>query len=85
MSFMSWSWLFPALDLAYPLLAPHSLILASGALARLELVEIPSADGQAALVVVHALAEVANVGLAWSGLGLLAEVGLLVLGGKVGG
>ena len=49
------------------------------------MVKVPSTDGQAALVIVHALAEVSNIGLARAGLGLLAEVGLLVLGGEIGG
>jgi hypothetical protein len=40
---------------------PSPLVLTSRLLARLELVQVPSADGQAALVVVHALAEGVDV------------------------
>lgn len=36
-------------------------------MAGLELVEVPTADGQTALVLVHAAAEVGNIGLAGSG------------------
>lgn len=44
------------------------LVLRSCLLAGLELVEVPSADGQAALVLVHALAEVADICCADTGL-----------------
>ena len=62
---------------------PTSLVLTSGSLARLELVQVPSADGQAALVLVHALAEVVDVGAACAG--RLHLCGALVLLGEVGG
>jgi hypothetical protein len=38
-----------------------ALILASRGLASLELIQVPSTDGQATLVLVHALAEVVDV------------------------
>ena len=66
------------------------LVLASRGLACLELVKVPSAYGQAALVVVHALAELIDVVCACTGglhlcgvLVLLCEVG--VLGSGLGG
>lgn len=68
--------------LHYP---PSTLVLSRGRLARLELVQVPSADGQAALVLVHALAEVIDVSRTRArrllhlcrGLVLLGEVGVL--------
>lgn len=48
------------------------LVLAGSGLARLELVKVPAADGQVALVLVHAAPEVADV--------LCAHAGSLVLG-----
>lgn len=69
------------------------LVLASRLLAGLQLIQIPSTDVQAALVVIHALPEVANLGLASTallgrvvGLVLLCEVGVLgLLLGRCGG
>lgn len=61
----------------------HPLILAGSSLAGLELVEIPSANVQAALVLVHALPEVTDLGLASATLAVV--VGGLVLLGKIGG
>ena len=56
-----------------PLQPSHlRLVLAGGSLARLELVKVPAADGQVALVLVHAAPEVADV--------LCAHAGSLVLG-----
>lgn len=52
------------------------LVLRGSRLAGLELVEVPAANGQAALVLVHAAAEVGNVGL--------AGLGSLVVGRSVG-
>jgi hypothetical protein len=67
---------------------PHALVLARRLLARLELVQVPSADGQAALVVVHALAEVVDVGSARAGrghLGSLRHLGCVLVGlGELG-
>ena len=48
------------------------LVLAGSGLARLELVKVPTADGQVALVLVHTAPEVADV--------LCAHAGSLVLG-----
>ena len=48
------------------------LVLAGSGLARLELVKVPTADGQVALVLVHAAPEVGDV--------LRAHAGSLVLG-----
>ena len=48
------------------------LVLAGSGLARLELVKVPAADGQVAMVLVHAAPEVADV--------LCAHAGSLVLG-----
>jgi hypothetical protein len=66
------------------------LVLAGCGLACLELVQVPAADGQAALVLVHALAEVVDVARTCAGrlhlcrvLVLLCEFG--VLGRGVGG
>lgn len=61
------------------------LILTSGLLARLELVQIPAADVQASLILIHALPEVADLSLARA-VGALGVVGslLLVLLGEVG-
>lgn len=84
-----------------PLLSYHSilpttntpLVLRSSLLARLQLIQIPPANRQAALVIVHALAEVVDVGLARAALVrllrllvLLSEVGVLrgLLGGWCG-
>lgn len=63
-----------------------TLILASGLLACLELVQVPSTDVQASLVVIHALPEVADLSLACA-VGALSVVGslLLVLLSEVGG
>lgn len=56
-----------------PLQPSHlRLVLAGGSLARLELVKVPAADGQVALVLVHAAPEVADI--------LCANAGSLVLG-----
>lgn len=43
------------------LLSAHLLVLASSLLTRLELVKVPSANGKGTLVLVHALAKVADV------------------------
>jgi hypothetical protein len=61
------------------------LILASSLLAGLELVQVPATDIQASLVLVHALPEVTNLGLACA-IGALSVVGslLLVLLSEVG-
>lgn len=60
----------------------HStLILPRSRLARLELIQVPPADGKASLVLVHALAEVIDVGRADAALG--RGVDLLVLLGEV--
>ena len=60
------------------------LVWAGGGLASLELIEVPSANGQRALVLVHALPEVADIGLAGAGClvaGVLVSVGI---GGGLG-
>lgn len=57
------------------------LVLAGSGLARLELVKVPTADGQVALVLVHAAPEVADVLCANTGsLVLRVHGGLAVLG-----
>lgn len=43
---------------------PIRLVLGGGGLASLELVKVPTADGQRTLVLIHAAAEVGDVGLA---------------------
>lgn len=57
-----------------------SLVLRSSSLASLELVEVPAADGEGALVLVHTLAEVGDIGLASS----RCLVGLALVGVGVG-
>jgi hypothetical protein len=61
----------------------NPLVLTGGGLACLELVQVPSTDSQAALVLVHALAEVVDVGATCAG--RLHLGGALVLLGEVGG
>lgn len=67
--------------------AAHRLVLASRRLARLKLVQVPSADGQAALVLIHASSKVVDVGLADLG-GLVTAVhgvlAVLCLGDRLG-
>lgn len=60
----------------------YSLVLTSRRLACLELVKVPSTDSQAALVLVHALAEALDVVCAGTRLCHLS--GCLVLCGEVG-
>ena len=57
-----------------------SLVLASSLLASLELVKVPSTDGQRALVLIHAPSEVGHIGLAssWSLVVLALSVGVVV-------
>jgi len=57
-----------------------NLVLASSLLASLELVKVPTADSQRALVLVHAPSEVANIGLAspWALVVLSLRVGVVV-------
>ena len=52
-------------------------------MAGLELVEVPTADGQTALVLVHAAAEVGNIGLAGSG-GLVVGRSVSAVVGRIG-
>ena len=59
------------------------LVVRSSLLASLELVQVPAADRQATLVLIHALAEVVDVGRA-NAAALLRRVVLLVLLGEVG-
>lgn len=76
----------------HPPLTNVPLILASRRLASLKLIQVPSTDVQAPLVIIHALPEVADLGLASAslrrghvGLVLLREVGrggLLFSGGR---
>lgn len=56
------------------------LVLASSLLARLELVKVPTADSQRALVLIHASSEVGNVGLAspWALVVLGLSIGVVV-------
>ena len=63
------------------------LVLASRRLTRLELVKIPSTDGQTALVIVHALAEALDVVRTGTSLSLHLSscVGGLVLSAELGG
>src|SRR5262245_34356090 len=61
--------------------SPCLLVLRSCLLTSLQLVQIPAANGQAALVLVHALAEVVDVGLA--GAALVRVAHLLVLLGEI--
>jgi hypothetical protein len=63
------------------------LILTSRRLTRLKLVQVPSTDSQASLVVVHALAELVDVVRACAGALHLRDgaVGGLVLCGELGG
>lgn len=56
----------------------YRLVLGSSSLASLELVKVPAADGETALVLVHALAEVGDVGLTGAR-GLVRGVGVRVL------
>jgi hypothetical protein len=71
------------------LLCPFSthLVLTSRRLTRLKLVQIPSTDGQASLVVIHALAELVDVVRACARALHLRDgaVGRLVLRGELGG
>lgn len=53
----------------------ESLVLRGSRLASLELVEVPTANGQTALVLIHAATEVGDISLASSG--------SLVVGGSV--
>ena len=64
--------------------APFHLVLRSSLLACLQLIQVPSANRQAPLVVVHALAEVVDIGRARAALRrgvdlrvLLRELGVL--------
>lgn len=61
-----------------------TLVLASSRLARLQLIEVPSTDSQAALVLVHALAELVDVVCASAGLRHLRGSRILVLLGELG-
>lgn len=58
----------------------ESLVLRSSSLASLELVEVPAADGEGTLILVHALAEVGDIRFASSG----CLVGLALVGVGVG-
>lgn len=68
------------MTLASKLKTWENLVLRSSSLAGLELVEVPAADGEGALVLVHALAEVGDIGFAGSG----RLVGLALVGVGVG-
>jgi hypothetical protein len=62
------------------------LVLAGGSLARLELVKVPAADGEVALVLVHAAPEVGDVLCANAGglvLGVHGGLAVLVLGERL--
>ena len=76
----------PLHDLSYPHIIPNSLsihlVLRRSLLACLQLVQIPSANRQAALVLIHAFAEVVDVSRACTA--LCRCVDLLVLLRKVG-
>ena len=67
------------------------LVLSRGLLARLQLIQVPSTDRQAALVLIHALPEILDVACAGTGGGgrvdlrvLLREFVGLLLGGGFG-
>lgn len=60
--------------------AMPSLVLSSGLLASFQLLHIPTADGQVALVLVHAISEALDVGGTWArgfGRGGLAVQGIV--------
>jgi hypothetical protein len=59
---------------------PLSLVLTSGGLASLELIQVPAANGQTTLVLVHALAEVVDVSRASTALLLCRGVDAVLLG-----
>lgn len=56
------------------LIVPSDLVLAGSLLAGLQLVEVPAADGEVALVIIHALLKAAD--LVGAHLGLLVRAGL---------
>lgn len=74
--------IFHRIPISISISCRHPLVLRSSLLARLQLIQIPPADGQAALVLIHALAEVVDVRLA--GAALVGSLALLVLLREVG-
>ena len=56
-----------------------NLVLSCSLLASLELLEIPSADGHIALILVHTLCELFDIGRTWSSVLSVITLGLTVV------